>query len=326
MTEPSHTPGEAPPTKASAGMDSLIPLDSDTAMTPMKPRHARLKALAIYALAFCLLGFVLHQIGIEVLIDRLKVLPLSSLVAAFLLINLSQLISAQRMRLYARLRGEDIPLSYAIRLYYLGMFYNLFLPGGFGGDGVKMIALKRHYHLPYTDGFRVMVGERANGLLWLLLSVLIMLPVSAVFALFPAAWLWWALGLIATLVGYRLGNGYVTGESLRHALHCSIYSIGVQGGMLLSAAVLLHAMQVGERLLDYLVLFQISILASLLPFSVGGIGLREAIYYLAGPEINLSVERGVAFSLAFLGLYALSCLIGALFMARMKSSSRNDTY
>jgi glycosyltransferase 2 family protein len=37
----------------------------------------------------------------------------------------------------------NIPEKHIIQLYLLGIYYNLFLPGGIGGDGYKIYLLKQ---------------------------------------------------------------------------------------------------------------------------------------------------------------------------------------
>ena len=55
----------------------------------------------------------------------------------------SKYISAIRLNIYFKNIEIYLPEWTNIRLYWLGMFYNLFLPGSIGGDAYKVILLNR---------------------------------------------------------------------------------------------------------------------------------------------------------------------------------------
>ena len=61
---------------------------------------------------------------------------------------LSKLLSAFRLNAYFRNIGIKLPEWQHIKLYWLGMFYNLFLPGSIGGDAYKVMLLTRKYTVP----------------------------------------------------------------------------------------------------------------------------------------------------------------------------------
>ena len=63
------------------------------------------------------------------------------LFAALLLFNASKVLSAVRLNRFFSSIGLQLSQTYNLRLYYVGMFYNLFLPGGIGGDGYKVYLL-----------------------------------------------------------------------------------------------------------------------------------------------------------------------------------------
>ncbi len=72
--------------------------------------------------------------------------------------------------------------SYNLRLYYTGMFYNLFLPGGVGGDVYKVMVLKKR-ELSILSATKATLLDRVTGLL-VLLSLMI---ISANFIVVPMA-------------------------------------------------------------------------------------------------------------------------------------------
>ena len=67
------------------------------------------------------------------------------LVMAAILFLASQIISTKRLELY--FEANDFHLSFRsnLELYFLGMFYNFFIPGGIGGDAYKVYLLNKNF-------------------------------------------------------------------------------------------------------------------------------------------------------------------------------------
>src|SRR5699024_7741304 len=84
------------------------------------------------------------------------------IIVAFIFFNLSQFLSAKRLlNFYHALK---LPLGYRLnlKLYYKGMFYNLFLPGGIGGDGYKVHFLYKAYHQSVKKLITATLIDRIN--------------------------------------------------------------------------------------------------------------------------------------------------------------------
>src|SRR5436190_22789825 len=84
---------------------------------------------------------------------------------AVVLLILSKLFSAFRLNIYFRNVGISLPEWKNIKLYWLGMFYNLFLPGSISGDAYKVVLLKRKYNAPYKKTSAAVLLDRFSGLL-----------------------------------------------------------------------------------------------------------------------------------------------------------------
>ncbi|HUT09433.1 MAG TPA: lysylphosphatidylglycerol synthase transmembrane domain-containing protein [Thermoguttaceae bacterium] len=94
--------------------------------------------------------------------------------ACFLLgVFLSQwimlLVPFVRWWLLARATGLPISLGEAVRLGLKGAFANLFVPGGLGIDGVRLLHLRRYHRRQFLDGAASVVLDRALGVLALLI-------------------------------------------------------------------------------------------------------------------------------------------------------------
>ena len=95
------------------------------------------------------------------------------LAAAFLLFIFSKIISSVRLQVYFRNAGIELSQKQNLKLYWLGMFYNLFLPGSVSGDAYKVILLKKSLDAPYKKTSAAVLLDRFSGLagLGLILAV-----------------------------------------------------------------------------------------------------------------------------------------------------------
>jgi len=71
------------------------------------------------------------------------------LFAALVFFVLSKLFAAFRLNIYFRNIRLQLSEWKNIKLYWLGMFYNLFLPGAISGDAYKVVLLNRRYKTSY---------------------------------------------------------------------------------------------------------------------------------------------------------------------------------
>src|SRR5215510_501734 len=89
----------------------------------------------------------------------------SWLLLAVLLLMLSKLFSAFRLNIYFRNIDIHLPEWKNIKLYWLGMFYNLFLPGSISGDAYKVVRLTKDYNVAYKKTTAAVLLDRFSGLL-----------------------------------------------------------------------------------------------------------------------------------------------------------------
>lgn len=54
-----------------------------------------------------------------------------------------QLLNVFKWQVLSRAQGVDVPFRSLLDVYYIGMFFNTFLPSGFGGDAVRAYELSR---------------------------------------------------------------------------------------------------------------------------------------------------------------------------------------
>ncbi len=91
---------------------------------------------------------------------------------AMLLYAISQLLSSFRLNSLFRAIDLNISDKSNIRLYWLGMFYNFFLPGGVGGDGYKVFYLHKRFKTPVKQLLGAVLADRVSGLSIILVYIL----------------------------------------------------------------------------------------------------------------------------------------------------------
>ncbi|HLR38213.1 MAG TPA: lysylphosphatidylglycerol synthase transmembrane domain-containing protein [Chitinophagaceae bacterium] len=230
---------------------------------------------------------------------------------AFVFFNISQILSAKRALCFYRTLG--IPLDYFLnlKLYYKGMFYNLFLPGGIGGDGYKVHFLYKAYHKPVKKLVSATLIDRLNGLA--LLGFLIALLGSII--KLPKNWLPfpnWGL-IVIFFIGFgiciwilhKLFPVYIP-----IIFKTSIWSLGIQILQLISVFFIIRALHIEGDLLAYFLLFLLSSVAAVIPFTIGGAGAREIVFVAGAPLLGVISTEAVAISLLFFILTAIASFIG----------------
>jgi uncharacterized protein (TIRG00374 family) len=243
----------------------------------------------------------------------------------------AQVLSALRWRLLAQPLGLQGTLGRFTAIYFIGMYFNLFLPTSVGGD------VLRAWYVDQGGGRKVeallsVFVDRLNGFL-------VLLGIACVAAIFspgvrvglcgyevPLAWLAWFLGASAVLglagvvlvsrlplalnrlplVGARmtgLARQLTTAIDLylRHPrllLATTLLSLGVQAANVILVWLTGVALGVPVPFAYYWVVVPLLSVASMLP-SMNGLGVREGAMVLMLTPVGVS--QTAALGLAYLG-------------------------
>jgi uncharacterized membrane protein YbhN (UPF0104 family) len=283
-------------------------LDTLPAPAPAWRRHL----LLLLKLA-CMVGalwLVAHHLDLPALGHTLRQAHPGWLAAAAALFTLSKLISSVRLNTFFQAISIQLTERYNLRLYWLGMFYNLFLPGGIGGDGYKVYLLGKEF--PGRRGviFRALLLDRISGMVALLVLLLLLFAATD----YPGWYRAGALALVPLGLGLSYGLGrWLFGEFRRAFGRTSWQALGVQGAQVLCAWALLAALGAASGpVLPYLLVFLASSIAAVLPLTVGGLGARELTFLYGAKLFVLNVPIAVSVSVLFYVITALVSLVGAL--------------
>lgn len=218
------------------------------------------------------------------------------IIIATLLYVLSQALSVFRLDYYFRDINLDLSYKSNARLYFLGMFYNTFVPGGIGGDAYKVYILNKNYKISLKQISQAVFLDKIIGLSAMLLMIIFLIFLSN---LTDYAWVQYG-SLAVSIIGFVavpfvLGKIFSTHK--RTFFNSMIYSVVlqlIQVGMLYFV---LEGLNIHpENFSIYLLIFLVSGILSIISFS--GFGIREAVFMYAAHRFNF--DETLATSAAFI--------------------------
>jgi glycosyltransferase 2 family protein len=258
-------------------------------------------------------GWVLSQIDIKEVGKYLSDVPVAVTVACILIFNLSKIFCAIRLNMFFRQDGVFISEKESLKLYYKGMFYNIMLPGGIGGDGYKGYYLHNTLHVPVKNLVRPILWDRITGAL----SIVILIFALINFQTFIPDQLVLKLFLVCSpllLYAASMVAANIIVPSYRGIFHATtILSLLNQLSQGVVVILLLYGLKIPVQLFDeYLLVFFISSIATILPLTLGGVGIRELVFIKAAEISEIEQDTAVALSVLFFGITVISALAGSI--------------
>jgi glycosyltransferase 2 family protein len=282
----------------------------------------KVKFLAKLLLSAIALYLVYIQLDIADFILALKSVHTGYLFPAILFFILSKICTAIRLNKLFRLIGVHISEMENFRLYVVGMFYNLFLPGGVGGDGYKVVVLNRYLKTPVKKLVRSVLLDRFLGLVAIVVYLLVFswwieleLPKP-----FPENKDIYLLLSLFVLPAFYFFTKVLFRDFLPSYFSGMILSLLGQACQLICAFFILLALGITADIANYQFVFLLSSIATIIPITVGGIGIRELVFIYFEKFMAISTDTAVAFSLMFFVITALISLSGALVKTDFKST------
>lgn len=295
-------------------------------------RHWR--SLLRIAISLGALAFILGSIGLEDVMDLIRHADLALMLVAFLLVLAGIALRAVRWMVLLRALDIHVPLRRLVELYFVGTFFNAFLPSGFGGDVVRVLELTQDTDTTAAVG--TVIVDRMTGLLVLFVMALAALPFGADLLPGQAAW---AIGLLAAggvIIGgivlqggglRRLGRWLpaplsLSGEGALARTYRAVTDCGPQAiaqalgvslafNLMLVSFNYLVARAVGVDIAPAYFLFFVPVLSItlMLPISIGGLGVREGVAVVLFKQAAVGDAAAAA---ASLGVYLVSRILAGL--------------
>lgn len=287
-----------------------------------------------------LLWFVVSRIGLDALVRNVATLPVRYVGGAVALSVLNVAISAWKWQILIGIKDMSIPYATMFKYYYIGQFFNAFMPTAIGGDTARMYYAYTDLGAE-TDAVSSVVMERFTGLFVILLlggggAVAVRGQLPPLLSGLVVAGSALGLGLLAAIlftdllrpllartmfvigpyrIGERLERVYRSITDYRHAGRELLLVFGLSALFRLVLIVNNYLVSLGLGMdvsfVYFLVFIPLAELILFVPISIQGFGVRETTYvYLFG---TIGAATGTALSLGVvmqLVLGVLNNLIG----------------
>jgi len=223
----------------------------------------------------------------------------------------SKLFSSFRLNIYFRNLDIHLPEWKNIQLYWLGMFYNLFLPGSISGDAYKVVRLSKDHNVPYKKTTAAVLLDRFSGLV--ALGVLLVIFWTIAFkGGYYSGWLITGV-LLGIPVFYYLVKIFFP-YFLPGFFATFAWGMAVQVLQVACMYCILKALHVDTNIEQYMLIFLISSVVAVLPFTIGGLGAREVVFLWGAQLFGLDHTISIMASLLFYGTTVTSSLPGLPFI------------
>ena len=271
-----------------------------------------IKLLLKVAVSVACLWYVSTKINFSEVIVAVKKANVWWLIAGFVMYTISKLFGSKRLNIYFKNIGIILPEWQNIKLYWLGMFYNLFLPGAITGDAYKVLLLSKRYTIPYKKTTSAVLLDRFSGLL----SLGIIASIYSSFILPEKKYAILLIGgsLIAIPVFYYIIRKFFT-EFLPGFWSTFFLGAIVQLTILICIYFILFSLAIQNNLSGYVFIFLIAAVASVLPISVGGgLGVREFVMIEGAKYAGLEAHTALLVSLLFYAITVICSLAGIIYV------------
>lgn len=264
--------------------------------------------------ALAALAWVFSQINVQEVVKVLSGANFLLLAVAFVLFILSKVTSSFRLNVFFRNHDIHIPEKENLKLYWLGMFYNIFLPGGVSGDGYKIYLLKKKLNRNLKELFTAVLIDRISGVVALASFAGILLSISlGTHNILTYSW----ITVVLVPAGFYLFFKLFFKRYQTIYFPVTLYSFLVQGLQIVAVFFILKSFGILEDQTSYIFVFLISSIVAIIPISIGGAGTRELAFYYGAQYLSLSPEISIAISLTFYLITLITSLTGILYSFKL---------
>lgn len=286
-----------------------------------------------------LMAVILYRMDLSKFTDLVKEAKALYLVIALGLIIADLVLAAYRWQRLLTALEISVPLPTLTSSYFVGLFFNNFLPTSMGGDMVRIYDVAQYSDRPSASAASV-VAERAlssiaQGLI-ALFGLALGYEIAKRFAgEIMALLLILFIVLLALLFGGRLARRFSIPVpfSLKSKVMGALESISFclrDKSLALQVVFISFFFHMMIVLINYMIfrglgadvslaycflVIPIILFITLLPISINGLGIREWAYVYFFGRLGLSMTESVAASLLFFILLTLVSLIGGMIFA-----------
>lgn len=291
-----------------------------------------------------LLTFLFYQIDRKGFLSLLKDVNPGFLTLAFLMMVFSYTAGLFRWGMLFKGVDMKLPFKRILSGFCAGVFFNLFMPSTIGGDLVRSVDLARQTQKP-KEVIATVFLDRLSGYVGLVVMAVVALSFGYDFIKDRSVIL--TVSIISGILAFTLlvlFNNYlftkvnnllsfIPRNKLRQALsslHQQIYYFRKQKTMLFNNLLLslliqvmmplvfyftAKALGVEIKLIYFLIFVPLISAITLLPISIGGLGLRDATTVFFFAKVGLAKNVSLALSLInFIFIFIIGCIGGIIYV------------
>jgi uncharacterized membrane protein YbhN (UPF0104 family) len=284
-----------------------------------------------------LLYIFFSQVDINTVREILKQTKIPLFVAGFFIYMSTIFISTKRWSLFL---PQGMNYFKLVSLYFIGSFFNTFLPGLVGGDAVKAFYLYRHIgkgglslaavFMDRYMGLIAMAGIaliasiggytyiKGTEIVWVILVFIGALLLASLF-LWKVNWgkIKFLSSFYAPLMEYKskrktIYKGLMLGFAVQGLGITSVYFLSLSIGLKVS-------------IVYFFMFIPIISAASAIPVSVAGLGIREAGYVILFTKIGVTSAEALSLSLLVFITMVLLNLIGGIEYLRIGKPPKKES-
>jgi uncharacterized membrane protein YbhN (UPF0104 family) len=271
------------------------------------------KVVLKFAVTSVLLYYVFSKVPLQKVKLRLIHANYWWMFAALLCFFASMVMSSWRLSSFFKSIKLKLDPRFNFRLYLLGLFYNFLLPGGIGGDGYKIYLLNKTYKLPAKKVFWAIMFDRLSGL-WAIglitVALIFLIPQIDVHIGIPLS-----IFIVASIIYYFVAYKFFK-EYTHYFWQAHLKALAVQSLQVTAIVFILFGQDFTGKFSPYLLSFLISALATIIPISVGGAGIRETVFQQLSKVFPMDIDLAVFLPISFYLISIIVALSGIYYVLR----------
>lgn len=310
-------------------------------------KNNKVRGILQLSFSLVLLGWLVGRVGLDKIAGVLTGVNWAWYLPAFLFFLANIAIRTYRWHTLLGALSDRASFGQLLYLYFLGFFFNNFIPSGFGGDIVKVVSLRQE-HGQGVEALSSVVMDRVTGLVGSSLIALVALLWNGFWGgdnlnLPPAllisvvlvslgtplgfAFVRWGdpLGLLSSILPFTrkfVANtraqrlvGTVQQYPLATLFKALLTSLPFTLGLVAVQYSIARALAVELPFYLFFLFVPLISIINLLPLSFNGLGMREGVYQLLFVPVGVPGASAIGMSLAFYFLRVSTGLIGGLLYA-----------
>lgn len=234
------------------------------------------------------------------------------LILSVLAFSFSKFLASFRLNIYFRNINIHLPIKKNIKLYWLGMFYNLFLPGAISGDAYKVVLLTRKYDVSYKKITAAVLLDRFSGLLALGLILAAYGVVVLDNKLYDTILI---TGSVLAVVALYIVVRYFLKDFLPGFWPTFFWGIGVQVFTIICVYCILIGLHQPLHQSEWIFIFLVASVITVIPISLGGgLGTREFVFLNGAEFFLLDIHIAPIISILYYLSVAFSSIPGVFYI------------